>query len=80
MTSDSKNNLEESKKLESIVYSLLSGEMSIDDLKSNLTDCDKCPDSLEAIIKDCLKNRVEKICCPEKIIKELRTKIGSAAI
>lgn len=80
MTSDSENNKVEDNKLERIVYSLLGGKITIDDLKEELIDCDKCPDTLEEIIQDCLKNRVEKICCPDKVINELRQKIGYTSI
>lgn len=82
MTSDSENykeNVEENN-LEQIVYSLLGGEITIEELKERLVDCDKCPDSLEEIIQDCLKNRVERKCCPDKVVNELRLKIGYTSL
>ena len=65
-----------------MVQSVLDGKTSIEELKANMEDCDDClePDNLEKIIKDCLKNKVEKKCCPEKIVNELKLKIGIATL
>lgn len=64
--------------VEKIVQSVLDGKTSIEDLKVSMEDCGEYAesDNLEMIIKDCLKNKVEKKCCPEKIIQELKLKIG----
>lgn len=58
-----------------MVQSVLDGKQTIEEFKANMKDCDES-DNLEKIIKDCLKNKVERKCCPEKIVNELKLKIG----
>ena len=81
-SSDSTQEKMHEKCVEEMVQSVLDGKTSIEELKATMEDCDDCPepDNLEMIIKDCLKNKVEKKCCPEKIIQELKLKIGIATL
>ncbi len=70
---------EHDKCVEKMVQSVLDGSQTIEELKARLEATDELPettDELEKIIRDCLKNKVERKCCPEKIINEVRLKIG----
>jgi|GEM_PF-1099315 len=70
---------EHDKCVEKMVQSVLNGSQTIEELKARLEASDELPettDELEKIIRDCLKNRVERKCCPEKIVNEVRLKIG----
>ena len=59
-----------------LVKSLLDKNTSLEEIKASIdADC-AVNDSLEEIIKDCLKNKMERKCCPEKIIDELKSKLG----
>ncbi len=69
----------EQDKCREIVQSVLDGKVTLEEAKSDMEDCDKA-DKLEEIIKDCLKNKVEKKCCPDKIVQELKLKIGIATL
>lgn len=77
-SSDTKQDKDHGKCVEEMVQSVLDGKTTIEELKATMEDCEECPepDNLEMIIKDCLKNKVEKKCCPEKVIQELKLKIG----
>ena len=81
MTSSSQTNQvnEHDKCVEKIVQSVLNGSHTIEELKARLEATDESPeatDEFEKVIRDCLKNKVERKCCPEKIINEVRLKIG----
>lgn len=70
---------EHDKCVEKMVQSVLDGSRTIEELKARLEASDELPettDELEKIIRDCLKNKVERKCCPEKIVNEVRLKIG----
>ncbi|MCD8538591.1 MAG: hypothetical protein LRY55_01665 [Leadbetterella sp.] len=70
---------EHDKCVEKMVQSVLDGSRTIEELKARLEASDELPettDELEKVIRDCLKNKVERKCCPEKIVNEVRLKIG----
>lgn len=81
-SSDITQNQEHDKCVEKMVQSVLDGKTTIEELKATMEDCDECPepDALEDLIRDCLKNKVEKKCCPEKIVQELKLKIGITSL
>jgi hypothetical protein len=73
------SNQEHDKCVEKMVQSVLDGSKTIEEFKARMEECEESPettDELEKIIRDCLKNKVERKCCPEKIIQELKLKIG----
>jgi hypothetical protein len=79
MASSTELKQEHDKCVEKMVQSVLDGSKSIEEFKARMEECDASPertDELEKIIKDCLKNKVERKCCPEKIVQELKLKIG----
>jgi hypothetical protein len=79
MSSSSELKQEHEKCVEKMVQSVLDGSQTIEELKARMEECEESPettDELEKIIKDCLKNKVERKCCPEKIVQELKLKIG----
>jgi hypothetical protein len=73
MSSSSELKQEHEKCVEKMVQSVLDGSQTIEELKARM---EESTDELEKIIKDCLKNKVERKCCPEKIVQELKLKIG----
>lgn len=54
-------------------------EQDLDRLKRNLESCQPCIQMyhLEKEVKALLQNRMEKRCCPEKIIADIRNRIAT---
>ena len=63
-----------------LVKSLLDKNTSLEEIKASIDDDCIVNDNLEQIIRDCLKNKMERKCCPEKIIEELKVKIGISVL
>ena len=54
-------------------------EQDLDRLQRNLESCQPCIQMyhLEKQVKALLQNRMEKRCCPEKIIEDIRSRIAA---
>jgi hypothetical protein len=54
-------------------------DQDLNRLRLNLENCKPCIQMfhLEQEVKDLLQNRMEKRCCPEKIIDNIRTRIAA---
>ena len=64
------------------IQSVLDGaatEQDLERLKQNLESCQPCIQMyhLEKEVKALLQNRMEKKCCPEQIIDDIRTRIAT---
>jgi len=76
-----KEECENHEKCMKMIQAVLDGSASkeeIEHFKSNIDVCKPCFDGyqLEKSIKDCLQTKVEKKCCPQNTVDQLKAKIG----
>lgn len=76
-----KEQCENHEKCMKMIQAVLDGsatEDEVDHFKSNMESCLPCIEGyeLEKSIKESLKLKVEKICCPQKTLEQLKVKIG----
>ena len=80
-----KEECENQEKCMKMIQAVLDGSATpeeIEHFKNNIEVCKPCVDGyeLEKSIKESLKTKVNKICCPQKTIEQLKVKIGIGLI
>ena len=76
-----KEECENHEKCMKMIQAVLDGSASqeeIEHFKNNIEICKPCVDGyeLEKSIKGSLKTKVEKVCCPQRTLEQLKVKIG----
>jgi hypothetical protein len=80
-----KHHCDNHEKCMEMIQAVLDGSASEEDVqhfKSNMDACMPCIDSynLEKSIKESLKMKVEKKCCPESTIAKIKSSLGFASL
>jgi anti-sigma factor (TIGR02949 family) len=80
-----KEECENQEKCMKMIQAVLDGSATpeeIEHFKNNIEVCKPCVDGyeLEKSIKESLKTKLNKVCCPQKTIEQLKVKIGIGLI
>ena len=80
-----KEECENQEKCMKMIQAVLDGSATpeeIEHFKNNIEVCKPCVDGyeLEKSIKESLKTKLDKVCCPQKTIEQLKVKIGIGLI